>query len=104
MQGDTLYCIGCGKYFTDTEELYDSRNGGKPLYVAPKKVHFVWNCPHCFSNSIVNVNQTIIEELEVIDHKENNYKGTPLYKRFIKDWPKLYSFYYETLQKAKESL
>lgn len=91
MRGDKLYCVKCGKYFADTEELYDSRNGGIPLYIGKglKKVHYVWNCPHCFSNSIVNVNQTIIEGQEIIDRNENNYKGSILYRRFVKDWPLL---------------
>lgn len=103
MRGDKLYCVGCGKYFVDINELYDSRNEGKPLFTAPKKVHLTYSCPHCFSNNIINVNQTMIDEIITIDQRENNYKGSGIYKKFIKDWPKLYEFYYETFKRAKET-
>lgn len=103
MKGDKLYCVGCGKYFADINELYDSRNGGKPLFIAPKKVHRIYNCPYCFSNNTINVNQTIIDGIVIVDHHENNYKGSGVYKKFIEDWPKLYEFYHETFKRAEES-
>lgn len=89
MKGDKLYCVNCGKYFADVDELYDSRKYGKPLFTAPKRVHLEYNCPYCLHNHVINVNQTIINEQIVINQRENNYKGSALYKKFIKDWPKL---------------
>lgn len=90
MKGDKLWCPHCRKYFVDTEEMYDSRDGGRPTFAAPKKVHRVWECPYCLhSCGITNVNQTIIDEQEIIDRNKNNYKGSTIYKKFIKDWPKL---------------
>ena len=89
MKGDKLYCIECGNYSIDVQNFYDSRNNGKPKYDAPKKVHFVWNCPYCGSNKIMNVNQTMIDNIIIINKKKNNYKGSTLYKKFKKDWPLL---------------
>jgi len=47
------------------------------------------NCPHCGCNILVNVNQIMIDNIIMIAMKENNYKGSKMYQRFIKDWPKL---------------
>jgi len=93
MKGDKLFCITCEKYSVDTQDLYDSRNDGKPRYSGKgtKKERYVWNCPHCSCNIMVNVNQLIIDELFRIKNNKvrNNYKGSKLYHRFIKDWPEL---------------
>ena len=89
MKGDRLYCPHCGKYSIDTQELYESRQDGKPNYIAPKKIHYVWRCPHCFYSILINVNQVIITGILLIAKMENNYKGSTLYKQFAKDWPRL---------------
>ena len=93
MKGDKLYCPACGKYSIDIQELYDSRKAGKPSYIAPKKEHFVWNCPHCGRTGLVNVNQTMIDELIKIMRNDNNYKGSQLFKKFAKDWPQQKALY-----------
>jgi len=93
MKGDKLYCIRCEKYSVDTWKLYESRNGGKPKYTGKgvKKLRCIGNCPYCSCNIMVNVNQLIIDELFRIKNNKvrNNYKGSKLYHRFIKDWPEL---------------
>lgn len=93
MKGDKLFCVVCEKYSVDIQDLYDSRNGGKPRYggKGTRKSRYVWNCPHCGCCIVVNVNQLLIDELFRIKNNKvrNNYKGSKLYKRFIKDWPSL---------------
>lgn len=105
MKGDKLYCTNCRKYFADTQELYDSRDGGKPLYTGKgmKKVHYEWSCPYCFYNTIINVNQTMIKEQDAIRNNKvrNKYRGSKLYLQFIKDWPELNRFYHDTTTRAE---
>ena len=91
MKGDRLFCVVCEKYSVDIQDLYDSRNGGRPRYggKSARKIHYVWNCPYCKCNILANVNQIIIDNILMIAKKDNNYKGSKLYQRFIKDWPSL---------------
>ena len=89
MKGDRLYCPHCGKYSIDTQELYESRQDGRPTYIAPKKTHYVWRCPYCFYGGLINVNQVIVDNVLKIAKMKNNYKGTCLYKKFIYDFPLL---------------
>jgi len=102
MKGDRLYCPHCGKYSIDTQELYESRQNGRPTYTAPKKTHYVWRCPYCYYSGLVNVNQVIITNiLQIANNKiRNNYKGSILYKIFIKDWPLLYQKSLNTLSNS----
>lgn len=103
MKGDKLFCVACEKYSIDTWELYESRNGGKPRFKGKgtRKSHYVWNCPHCNCNILVNVNQIMIDNILMITKKDNNYKGSKLYQRFIKDWPLLQQ---KTLNMLKRSI
>ena len=88
MKGDRLFCVACGKYSVDTNNMYDSRKSGKPNYIAPKKWRYIWNCPHCLMNDIVNVNQTIKNSIKLIDDSKG-YLVPSIYYKFINDWPKL---------------
>lgn len=102
MKGDKLFCIRCEKYSTDIQDLYDSRNGGRLRFSGKgtRKSHYVWNCPYCGCNIIVNVNQMMIDNILMIAQKKNNYKGSKLYQRFIKDWPLLQQKALNTLKRS----
>lgn len=88
MKGDRLYCMACERYSIDTNNMYDSRKNGKPNYIAPKKWHYRWNCPHCKSNQVINVNKVIKDSIKFIDDSKG-YLIPRLYYKFINDWPKL---------------
>ena len=91
MKGDKLFCVVCEQYSVDIQTMYESRNGGKPKFKGKgaSKERYIWNCPHCGCNIMANVNQIIIDNIIMINLKENNYKGSKMYQRFIKDWPLL---------------
>lgn len=88
MKGDRLYCFNCKRYSVDTNELYDSRNGGRPSYRAPKKCRYIWRCPHCFYSSMINVNKVIADGILFIAENKEHLLA-PLYFKFIEDWPEL---------------
>lgn len=82
MNGDKIYCTHCKQYSNETRPLFDSRQGGRPIYTAPRKQHFEFRCPHCYSTDLINVTMTIEQGIKDIITLNSKY-----YYMFIDKWP-----------------